>query len=398
MGRISYNIDAKEINDVEYLMRHLIALQPAVTLVMDGLALADRVYREAGGIVIHRNFSRHQGDEWRTRSVEDTIARWQNEGYRHIVRYTSNEPHISDERLPEFIAYHVELCIQARTAGFTIAVNPSYFEPHHISSGMNDPLIRAVVENGHYWSNHDYTPILLALTGMDVASLLDRNLVQRDQWPTKLPFEQEYPPFYHLLRAWWVVRRCDYLGIDRVRIVSTEGLWDNMDDVKYVTELLKAEFGIPELHYDFSGIQTNRLLWQHYWPDWTFEEAAFEQLKWVEMMFPPEYIGMCLFVWDDGDWGKFNFSGLHDLHRMLETMELPVPELPVPELPVPEPPVPEPPVPEPPVPEPPVPEPPVPVPELPEPLVFDNWLPALLITIIVLSIIVFFFGFMAGRA
>ena len=326
MGRISYNIDAKEVNDVEYLMGHLIALQPAVTLVMDGLALADRVYREAGGIVIHRSFSRHQGDEWRFKNAEEAVEIWKREGYQHIVRYTSNEPHVGDDRLQEFVDYHERLLRLAREAGFTVALNPSYFEPYHISSGILDPLIFAVVYYGHYWSNHDYTPILLALTGMDVASLLDRNLIQRDQWPTELPFEQEYPPFWHLLRAWWVVRRCDYLGIDRVRIVSTEGLWDNMDDVKYITELLKAKFGIPELHYDFSGIHTNRLLWAHYWPDWTFEKAAFEQLKWVEMMFPPEYIGMCLYVWDDGDWNKFNFSNLHGLHRMLETMVVPEPE------------------------------------------------------------------------
>ena len=332
MQRFGYNIDAGAVRDKAALMAHLAATRPSVVLVMDGLGLADEIYRLLGGetIVIHRTWSSLEGNEWRSRTPEQFIAQWKTEGFKHIVRYASaNEPQFggvgSPERLKsiqDFVAHGVSLMQQARQNGFTLCFgnfSVGSYEKSEVQSGLFDLMLRAINSYQHLAGSHEYTTGLLPFGvgkwGAD--ALMNPLAVQFDRWPkaSALPTAKKadgsYPDYWHLRRFDWFLLRCDELRISRPAVVLTEGLWDYMGDVEGTLAKLRQSKGMGEFGNVLRGVLTYKNLWDWYFPGISFGEIILDQLDWAQSIYPPEYIGITLFGWNSR-WYKQRDKEGHD--------------------------------------------------------------------------------------
>lgn len=336
-SRISYNINGEAIPDRAYLTGHLQRLCPSTVLIMNNLSYAVELYNllhePCGTIVISRSWSVLEGDEWYYRSAQNFVDQWRREGHPEIVRYSSNEPSFGGLRpLSQFVAADILLMQLARGAGFTVAMgnfSVGYYQPEQINSGGFDAYLRALNQYGHFLAVHEYACCALpfGVGQWQVEALLDRTRVQPASWPLAqaLPvrlWNGELPPYWYLRRADWFLLRADLLGIPRPRILVTEFAWDNLPNIKPYIEPLRQQFGLDRYFDDMRGVNTYPELWRWYWPQWTFAQAACEQLRWAESIYPPEYLGFDMFTWSLM-WQQTDFSGrenpaMFELHRCLE--------------------------------------------------------------------------------
>jgi hypothetical protein len=347
--RISYNVNAEAIPDRVYLRAHLIRLCPTTVLFMNGMAFAvemEQALRSCGTRVAHRTYSIYEGDEWVRRSPQEIVNAWIAEGHPEIVRYSVNEPSYGgNHSIQSFVASQVELMRLARNAGFTVivgnnAVGSWRFED--ILAGHYDPMLQAIAEYGHYLGLHEYTQTILpfGVSQWPREWLLDPNRVQPANWPTveQLPLAMQYDPviramncprYYHLRRGDCFLLRADKIGVARPRIWLTEWSWDSLADIKASIEPLRNPFCViagtrPSYLCDLRGVNTYERLWGYYYPQWSFAEAACQQIKWGISIYPPEYIGMNLFTWSvNPHWLHSDFSGrgnadMYQLHICLE--------------------------------------------------------------------------------
>ncbi len=359
-SRYSYNINGARTPRVEALLLHLIRLNPCVVLVMDNLGLANRITEETEAQVIHRTFSSAQGDEWRRISAQAQVDIWVREGFLHIVRYSTNEPSISDGNITQFLDYEIVLMEAARARRITVSVGNfgvGRMRQHWINNGIFDAWLRAVVEYEHVIGAHEYTIGVLpfGVGQWPASALIDRTQVQPSAWPHDLPTSRiEYPvlaqgadlpfgieqyiieetargvidaqavalilpPYWHLRRGDWLLIRADEIGIERPTLILTEAFWDNMDDVAKERDVMKIRWGISLYNNDIRGAPSLVRLWSYYWPEWSAAKAACEQLQWAEETYPPEYRGFTLFTWSSSpDWVAFNLAWLLELHTMME--------------------------------------------------------------------------------
>lgn len=348
-SRISYNINGEAIPDRVYLTGHLQRLCPTTVLCMNCMAYAvelERLLRPCGTLVAHRTYSYYEGDEWVVRSPQAIVNAWIAEGHPEIIRYSVNEPSYGgNHSIQSFVASQVELMRLARAAGFTVIVGNNAvgsWRWEDIAAGYYDPILRALELYGHFLGLHEYTQTVLAfgVSQWPREYLLDRNRVQPADWPTmaQVPVamqfdpvirDMNYPRYYHLRRGDWFLLRADEIGISRPRIWLTEFAWDSLADIKPTLEPLRQPFCVmagtrPKYLCDFRGGNTYTRLWAWYWPNWSFAQAACEQLKWADSIYPPEYIGFNIFTWSVNPmWLHTDVSGrenpaMFELHRCLE--------------------------------------------------------------------------------
>lgn len=334
-SRISYNINGEGVPNEAYLLEVLSSPCKTMALVMNNLALAVRIKQLCPDmLVVSRNYSSLEGDEWFYRSPQNIIAQWQREGHPEIIRHSTNEPSFGGARIAQFVAADIEVMRLARSAGFTLAMgnfSVGIIQPYDINNGVFDLYIRALVTYGHYLGLHEYAVVALPYgVGQWQTSLLqDRANVQPASWPTLLALPMRLwngalPPYWYLRRGDWWLLRADFLGVARPRILLTEFGWDNLPNIKPEIEVLRNRFGMDRYFDDMRGINTYQNLWPYYWPQWTFAQAACEQLKWADSIYPPEYLGFALFTWSASrDWAQTDFSGrensqLYDLHDCLQ--------------------------------------------------------------------------------
>jgi hypothetical protein len=225
----------------------------------------------------------------------------------------------------------------ARANGFTVVVgnfSVGYVQPEQINSGAFDSYLRAINQYGHYLGLHEYTVAVLpfGVGQWGAEALLDRNRVQPASWPlaSALPtrlWSNQLPPYWYLRRGDWFLLRADFLSIQRPRILLTEFGWDNLPNIKPYIEPLRAQFGVDRYMRDMRGVNTYSQLWAWYWPQWSFAQAACEQLKWSDAVYPADYIGFNLFTWSmHPNWLQTDFSGREnaahfELHRCLEAYQ-----------------------------------------------------------------------------
>jgi hypothetical protein len=100
-----------------------------------------------------------------------------------------------------------------------------------------------------------------------------------------------------------------------------------MNDVAPVRDELKQRYGMPEYSNDLRGAGSLVGLWHYYYPTWTPAQAACEQLRWADSVYPAEYGGFTVFTWSSSNgWASFDMSGYRagwffELHQMLEKGE-----------------------------------------------------------------------------
>lgn len=337
-SRIGYNTNGEAVPDMSYFLD--IATSPCSTLslVMNNLALAVRIKELCpDAIVVSRNYNPQEGDEWTLSSPQSRIDIWNREGHKEIVRHSTNEPSFGrGRRLEEFVRKECELMQLARANGITMAMgnfSVGIFEPEDINAGLFDPYLRCLEIYGHYLTLHEYAVAVLPMgVGQwQTSFLLDRNRVQPASWPlpASLPtcWTSGLSPYWYLMRGTWFLCRADAIGVARPRILLTEFGWDNLPNIKPEIEPLRLQFGLPQYMNDMRGVNTYPRLWAWYWPQWTFAQAACEQLIWADSVYPPEFLGFALFTWSwypKSPWLQTDFSGREnpahkDLHTCLES-------------------------------------------------------------------------------
>lgn len=371
--RIGYNINGREVPDWPYLWSHLEAIQPATLLFMDNLSAAcEAAQRFPDALIIHRDYSTLEGDEWHQRPDEQQwIARWQAEGCLEVIRYTTNEPSLYD--VGAFIQSEIELMDAAAAAGIRLSVGNfgvGTLPDWAVSQGLFDEWLRAVLRGGHVIGAHEYTTGILPFGSGQYsrAQLLDANAMSPASWITDLPiayapflaqsdldpitspygdYEQaiaprpvgaqaaacgsRLPSYWHLLRTTWLLLRAECIGLDadELVIVNTEGLWDNLSDIDIPGQISpiqewRARFGLERYMWDMRGIPSYENLWKAYFPQWTPAEAAVCQMVWWDFVAPHQYRGATIFTWSTNRfWISFDVSGvqsgwLFDMHDLLE--------------------------------------------------------------------------------
>lgn len=337
--RISYNINGEAVPDTAYLLHVMTNPCKTTALVMNNLGLAARIKELCPDtIVVSRNYSSLEGDEWVLRSAQNIVAQWQREGHPEIVRHSTNEPSFGRGlRLQQFVQAECELMRLARAAGFTVAMgnfSVGIFEASDIDAGLFDPYLRCLNQYGHYLALHEYSLGVLAfgIGQWQPQCLLDRLCVQANRWQAE-PLRigrvwsdgiWQQPPYWYLGRGIWWINRADLIGIARPQILVTEFGWDNLPNIKSYIEPLRWQYGIDRYFDDMRGVNTYQNLWAWYWPRWSFAQAACEQLKWADRIYPPEYLGFALFTWSTNPhWLQTDFSGRenpshYELHQCLE--------------------------------------------------------------------------------
>lgn len=370
-NRLSYNINAVEFPNQQNLYAHLDRMNPCVILVMDGIGLAaDMVRRYPNAVVIHRDYSIHEGEEFLRVDPVTWVNHWDQQGNsigtdinKRIVRYSTNEPSLGNF-VTQYVSAEVELLNEAARRGYRVASGNfavGTYQQHEILSGIFDPLIRAVMNGNHYFAFHEYTTALLpfGVGQMPKDHLLNSSDVQVSSWarPSQLPFdywilpanaqsvdedevlpfgiEQYYeylstlpesfeaqtttrilPPYWHILRSSWFVIRGRELGYNNIPIVLTECCWDNLGDIgTEILNVMRSRYGLPEYMYDMRGINSYRNLWSFYWGSngWNTAQAAYWQLAWLDSIYPSNYIGFAQFTWSsNAGWASFDMSGYRE--------------------------------------------------------------------------------------
>lgn len=376
--RIGYNANGLEIPDKAYLLAHIRDACTQTQLVMDNLPLADEIYRilkaclPAGlePIVIVRDYSPQEGGECTQTTASQMVNRWIAQGYKHLIRYSVNEPVYNEQTWMNCLRREIQLMQLARMHGFTVAMTNfavGSIQPQWIEAGIFDDYLRALNQYGHYLAVHEYTSAVLAFgVGlMPRECLLDPACVQPQHWatPDDVPIQRWgiqaqvvdsfgfemlnkaygragyttqavngfLPPYWHILRFTWFWIRQDELGIPRTPVLITEGPWDHMNDIENVLTPLEDRWSLSRYLWDLRGINTYYdstpqvdSLWEFYFPQWTHEEAALCQLIWLNNIYPDGVAGVTMFTWSSNAmWSGFDFSGRQNvslvrLHRLIE--------------------------------------------------------------------------------
>jgi hypothetical protein len=118
-----------------------------------------------------------------------------------------------------------------------------------------------------------------------------------------------YPPWWHLFREQWFRLYAESVGIGWHEYVLSEGLWDDMPDLgpTHIKEDLTAAYGIPaniqgQPYKGLRGPLTLQNVWREYWPDWTPEQAAYEQWIWFHRNLEDACLGMTAFTVSNDEW------------------------------------------------------------------------------------------------
>jgi len=334
---LSWNIDAGDLrhflrdNNGEKLLAHLDKVQPTCILIMDGLGLARQIKDKFPKmVVIHRDFSGHQGAEWNNRTPEEFVEKWKREGHHDIVRYLTNEPQINPNNILEYAFHEAKIMELARAAGFTVvALNTGIgrYEKLSVQNGDFDALLIAAMAGYHYLGCHEYYTVSLPASLMHTDYLLQANQLQPEKWRTE-PIHAGYYDYWYLFRHIWFVKRLFDLGYSEAAIqnkfILTEFGYDDIsnEDNKNIIATLKQKFGIELYNNDMKGVSTYRKLHDAYFPDMIFHERIVKEFEWWIDIKPNWILGACIFAfnadWDIPAGHDYSSNAMRDILPMLE--------------------------------------------------------------------------------
>lgn len=346
-------------------------------------------------VIVRRVSGSEHNEYFRDRKyVVDTISAWEKVPgatdpnlWFHLLNEPKNRAGnalFGDNDLPVMYNYLKMWAEEARPRGIKLAgpnLASGHWQPHQIDSGLWDPIIGLFHEYGDVltFALHEYGAFNLMSSIWDgPEAVLDPANMQPDRWPQELPAERwgdgALPPYWLINRGAWFSIRSRELELGPLPFVRTEYGWDRYEHGAWrqVFAQMIARYGTLYPYTVLRGADSLRHIWAEWWPDWTFEQAAFEQIKAEQKVVNPDCIGSCLYIWRPGQnedaADGLDFFKHRILHKMLIDAAHPPAPLPEPEpLPIPVPaPTPEPtpiPAPENPPGLPPAPEPaPVPIP------------------------------------
>lgn len=132
------------------------------------------------------------------------------------------------------------------------------------------------------------------------------------------------PPYWHLKRGDWLIIRAADIEVTLRGIILGESFFDHLDDINTegnpILDMLEARWGLNEFMFDIRGIPSHCRLWEEfYFPQWSCDEAAFEQMVWADTVYSEIYLGFLTFTWSSNpNWNAFDITGRRELHRLME--------------------------------------------------------------------------------
>ena len=296
-------------NNYLALFTFLEQYKPRSILIQDGLALAVRIKEQFPDmVVIHRDYSHHEGDEWQKRTESQFVGRWVQQGHPEIVRYLTNEPGFGRDTAAAFARHEARTIQLAHEEGIrhfgqpfrVVAFNESVggFEKDWLPL-MNE-LWHAVIKYNAFIGYHGYMNVSLPAAFMPIEWLSDpvtedmslRSRLQPD-WarPDLTPSKDK--GYWYLLREIWVIAHFMELGYTQEQLtdihIETEFGYDNIkggnDYVNAVIDTLRLEYGEQRFNFDMRGITSYQQLHVAYFPDMSyFERIAKEFAWWIDIV------------------------------------------------------------------------------------------------------------------
>jgi|CXWL01.1.fsa_nt_gi hypothetical protein len=340
-SKISYNIHAQAIKEATRLKNHLLAIQPSVVLFLDGLGAAkEYAALLTDTIVIHRNYGITNGDD--DVHLKVTPARWMElraqEAEGGIWLYTTNEPAF-DQKSIQWTVELMELWLKrgidpAKQYGGLVVGNWAVGNP-----GPDDwPAAKRMLEllDQHrdlfILGLHEYA------CGIITSGLYGGypnnankppgepggfNLIPHEAWPDDV----SKITMWHCGRFNFLVKACAKMGIKPPRIILTEHGMDDVSDIKGWAETLLKTPGYTSIR----GWKSLKTWWQFQFPDWSPEQAYFEQLAWADRTIYKDSVveGQCVFSWghSSNNWDQFDVSEAGEFQKLMEAYAGSVPPM-----------------------------------------------------------------------
>lgn len=352
-SRISFNIHAQYVTNHDKLIAHLVAIQPAAVLVMDGLALAQKIKAMIPDATV---ISRIYPDEdiQNRKSPEDWIKERAPHADGGIVQYTSNEAGFS----PNLINWHIRLMKLAAKQRVPLLIgNMSVGTPAPEEWANGRELLEILDEHRDLFilGMHEYAcgVITSGFIGgypdnAGVAPVPDnkgkgRNLIPSANWPGRS--EAASMTMFHCGRFKFLVNYCKSIGLKPPRIILTEHGFDDVSDIKPWTNTLQ----MTPPYTSIRGWKSVQNQWRKWYEPlgWTPQRAMFEQLTYADRTIyqgsPVE--AQLLYCWAGNpktQWDQFDLSGADELQDLLEAYAKQTPVEQPPPVTVPPPPAPQP--------------------------------------------------------
>ena len=338
-NRLGLNINAQLLSDDQVL--NFASGGASTYLIMNNVGLAQRVYEKTGAIVI----SRGDYPDDRSDVPLNMASEWQKRAQQapDVYHYWPNEPYINDtpkQHLDEYAQFMEQLGdagVKACIGNFAAA---SAINPGPIDAGAWDNFLRIASQwtnGGHgFVGMHEYMTGALPWGGANkdqlVSDLASGNpLPGPDHWPDFAELYSDIHTDYHLFRYLMLAPRCEQLGIEFPRVVMTEFGWDRMEDLEAsILPQLDAWRGgkpddddglLSQGNPDYYKDTSQPSLFTRWWPQWTPEQAAIEQLAWCERTYSPHVVGLCLFaVNKSAQWVNYDYAAWPEVLNALPSI------------------------------------------------------------------------------
>ena len=320
-SRISLNIHGQNVPDEGYLLDVLRKLNPVAVLVMDNLDLAKRIhsalpdtmtiYRHWGADSDDNDALQYSPEAWvKERAAKaDGLPLWM---------YTTNEP-VFDAHT---IQWHERVIELAAKQGLRIVVgNWGVGKPADVDNAWNmaDKLLRLLDAHRDtaVLSLHEYACGVIT-SGFIGGTPEERGLIMPDTWPEDTT---KIGALWHCGRFRFLERYCKAQGITPPRIILTEHGFDDVSDIKHWTETLKKTPVAGNPGGNVRGWRTLATQWGEWFPDWTPEQAYFEQLKYIDQsVYQDSSVeAQLIFSWGHSSpiWYQFDIAEARTLHNLL---------------------------------------------------------------------------------
>lgn len=343
--RISFNVNVHTLGDRAYFLEVIKGMQPTSLLLMGwDRALIDQVHGVSPDTKIVCRFPDvNEHGEWGygLDNIKGRVSAWKAQGWLDCWHYVLNEPAYAPDELPQVLQYLQQFMDEAGYAGVKCVVGnwgPGRIEPADVNNGVYDGYLRALSFWGdqgmHLSGTHEYGGPILPGATWTPEMYLEPD--KAHWWPTvaanQLPIQRvngQLPGYWNILRTSWLNIRAAEAGANSPHHIVTEFGHDrlmNLESAHYgdgrnlnVYHELEARHGVPAPYGILRGPLSYANYWQAVFPDWSLEQCLFEQFKWADENYPPEYEGMQIFSWSyDHDWAGhgFNIAELPKLHEL----------------------------------------------------------------------------------
>jgi hypothetical protein len=313
------------------ILQHIAAYRPAVLTVVDEAGFAVECKDVSPDtLVIWRRYHDQDAD-WQRWSVEDyaNYITLNAQMDKRIWVYIWNEPDMNPAHLPAFVEKTLAVVDRVEAMGYHAAVGnigTANIEQSTIDSGVFDPLLvrAAAWKRPGVWRHimfyHTYTWAAVHVgTGYCTPEdVKDPAKMQPELWPEitseyiqqlikqeSFQAQTDVPPeawhYWHIFREIRLQLRGILIGAGTHEYGISEGLLDRMTDISGLSDnpftWLEQTYGVPDnTGGEIRGAPTLEYIWAAWWPQWSFDEALWQQNIWMERNAPPECLGWCWFA------------------------------------------------------------------------------------------------------